>query len=147
MFLPLEPLLSTAFEQDGTLLEQAASLRVIPATPMTLLALLRAVSYGWTQEQLATNAEEIKVIGQELYERLATLVDHLEDVGRNIKQAANSYDRFVGSLEQKVLPAARRFKDLGVTASKDVELPEPIRLSLRRVSKAELTSVVEEETD
>jgi DNA recombination protein RmuC len=144
MFLPLEPLLSTAFEQDGTLLEQAASLRVIPATPMTLLALLRAVSYGWTQEQLATNAEEIKVIGQELYERLATLVDHLEDVGRNIKQAANSYDRFVGSLEQKVLPAARRFKDLGVTAAKDVELPEPIRLSLRRVSKAELTGVVDE---
>jgi DNA recombination protein RmuC len=144
MFLPLEPLLSAAFEQDGTLLEQAASLRVIPATPMTLLALLRAVSYGWTQEQLATNAEEIKVIGQELYERLATLVDHLEDVGRNIKQAANSYDRFVGSLEQKVLPAARRFKDLGVTAAKDVELPEPIRLSLRRVSKAELTGVVDE---
>lgn len=145
MFMPLEPLLSTAFEQDGTLLEQAASLRVIPATPMTLLALLKAVSYGWKQEQLAANAEEIRHIGQELYERLATLVDHLEDVGRNIKQAANSYDRFVGSLEQKVLPSARRFKELGVSSTKDFELPEPIRLSPRRVSKVELTGPDEED--
>ena len=145
MFLPLEPLLSTAFEHDGTLLEQAASLRVIPASPMTLLALLRAVAYGWKQEQLATNAEEIKIIGQDLYERLATLVDHLEDVGRNIKQAANSYDRFVGSLEQKVLPAARRFKELGVSSAKEFELPEPIRLSPRRVSKSELTGVADDE--
>jgi DNA recombination protein RmuC len=141
MFLPLEPLLATAFEQDGTLLEQAASLRVIPATPMTLLALLKAVSYGWKQEQLAANAEEIRHIGQELYERLATLVEHLEDVGRNIKQAANSYDRFIGSLEQKVLPAARRFNELGVSGSKEFELPEPVRLSLRRVSRTELTGV------
>ena len=141
MFLPLEPLLSAAFEHDGTLLEQAASLRVIPATPMTLLALLKAVSYGWKQEQLAANAEEIRHIGQDLYERLATLVDHLEDVGRNIKQAANSYDRFIGSMEQKVLPAARRFNELGVSSSKEFELPEPIRLSVRRVSKAELTGV------
>lgn len=145
MFLPLEPLLSTAFEHDGTLLEQAASLRVIPATPMTLLALLRAVAYGWKQEQLATNAEEVKLLGQELYDRLATLVEHLEDVGRNIKQAANSYDRFVGSLERKVLPAARRFKDLGVTSAKEFELPEPIRLSPRRVSSPELTGVVEDD--
>ena len=145
MFLPLEPLLSAAFEHDGTLLEQAAGLRVIPATPMTLLALLKAVSYGWKQEMLAANAEEIKYIGQDLYERLATLVEHLEEVGGNIKRAANSYDRFVGSLEQKVLPAARRFKDLGVSGSKDFELPDLIRLSTRRVSKPELTGRDEED--
>jgi DNA recombination protein RmuC len=145
MFLPLEPLLSTAFEHDGTLLEQAASLRVIPATPMTLLALLRAVAYGWKQDRLATNAEEVRLLGQELYERLATLVEHLEDVGRNIKQAANSYDRFVGSLERKVLPSARRFKELGVTSAKEFELPEPIRLTPRRVTNPELTGVGEED--
>jgi len=139
MFLPLEPLLASAFEQDGALLEQAASLRVIPATPMTLLALLRAVAYGWQQEQLARNAEEIRLIGRELYERLATMVEHLEGVGRNIKQAADSYDRFIGSLEQKVVPGARRFKELGVSSSKELGLPDTLNLSVRRVQKAELT--------
>jgi DNA recombination protein RmuC len=139
MFLPLEPLLASAFEQDGTLLEQAASLRVIPATPMTLLALLLAVAYGWQQEQLARNAEEIRSIGRDLYDRLATMVDHLEGVGRNIKQAADSYDRFVGSLEQKVVPGARRFKELGVSSTRDLEVPETLNLAMRRVQKADLT--------
>ena len=139
MFLPLEPLLPAAFEQDGTLLDQAAAARVIPATPMTLLALLKAVAYGWKQRQLADNAEEIRQIGRELYDRLATMVDHLGGVGRNIKQAAESYDRFVGSLETKVLPGARRFKDLGVSSTKELEVPEPLRIQLRRVEKPELT--------
>jgi DNA recombination protein RmuC len=139
MFLPLEPLLAAAFEQDGTLLDQAASLRVIPATPMTLLALLKAVAYGWKQQQLTVNAEEIQQIGRELYDRLATMVNHLEAVGANIKQAADSYDRFVGSLEQKVLPGARRFKDLGVSSTKDINEPDRLNLSMRRVTKAELT--------
>jgi DNA recombination protein RmuC len=139
MFLPLEPLLSAAFEHDGTLLEQAASLRVIPATPMTLLALLRAVSYGWSQQQIAKNAEEIQALGRELYDRLATMTEHLESVGRSIKQAADGYDRFIGSLETKVLPGARRFKELGVTSTKEVGDPEPLNLSVRRVRKDELT--------
>jgi DNA recombination protein RmuC len=145
MFLPLEPLLSSAFEQDGSLLEQAASLRVIPATPMTLLALLKAVGYGWKQQQLARNAEEIQQLGRDLYERLATMVGHLESVGANIKQAADSYDRFVGSLEQKVLPGARRFKELGVSSTKDLEIPDSINLSVRRVRKEELTGRPEDE--
>jgi DNA recombination protein RmuC len=139
MFLPLEPLLAAAFEQDGSLLEQAAGLRVIPATPMTLLALLRAVAYGWQQDQLAQNAEEIRQIGRDLYDRLATMVDHLEDVGDNLKRAADSYDRFIGSLEQKVVPGARRFKELGVSSNKDVEVPPTLNLSMRRVQKPELT--------
>jgi DNA recombination protein RmuC len=139
MFLPLEPLLPAAFEQDGTLLDQAATARVIPATPMTLLALLKAIAYGWQQQQLADNAEEIRQIGRELYDRLATMVDHLGGVGRNIKLAAESYDRFIGSLETKVLPGARRFKDLGVSSTKELEVPEPLRLQLRRVEKPELT--------
>ena len=138
MFLPLEPLLSSAFEQDGGLLEQAASLRVIPATPMTLLALLKAVAYGWKQQQLARNAEEIQLLGRELYDRLATMVAHLDNLGSSIKQAADSYDKFVGSLEQKVLPGARRFKELGVSSTKALEIPDPINLSVRRVRKEEL---------
>ena len=143
LFLPLEPLLPAAFEQDGTLLEQAAALRVIPATPMTLLALLKAVAYGWQQQAIARNAEEIQSLGRDLYERLATLVDHLESVGRNIKLAADSYDRFVGSLEQKVLPGARRFRDLGVSSSKELGAPDPINLNPRRVTRDELTRLPE----
>ncbi len=140
MFLPLEPLLPAALEQDATLLDQAASLRVIPATPLTLLALLKAAALGWRQEQVARNAEQIQQLGNELYERLATLTGHLESVGKNIKQAADSYDRLVGSLEQKVLPGARRFKELGVQATSELEPVEPLRLVVRPVTKPELTA-------
>ncbi len=145
MFLPLEPLMSSAFEQDATLLEQSAALRVIPATPMTLLALLKAVGYGWQQQDVAKNAEEIRALGRDLYDRFATLVEHLEAVGRNIKQAASSYDRFVGSLEQKVMPAARRFRTLGVAATKDVETPDPLGLSVREVRSPDLLSPTEDD--
>ncbi len=139
MFLPLEPLLAAAFERDETLLELASSMRVVPATPMTLVAILRAVAYGWKQQQLAVNAEAIQQIGRDLYDRLATMVDHLSSVGASLKQAANSYDRLVGSLEQKVLPGARRFKELGVSTTKELDVVEPLHLTVRRVQKDELT--------
>lgn len=139
MFLPLEPLLAAAFERDETLLELASSMRVVPATPMTLVAILRAVAYGWKQQQLAVNAEAIQQIGRDLYDRLATMVDHLSSVGTSLKQAANSYDRLVGSLEQKVLPGARRFKELGVSTTKELDTVEPLHLTVRRVQKDELT--------
>ncbi|MCC7008050.1 MAG: DNA recombination protein RmuC [Acidobacteria bacterium] len=138
MFLPLEPLLSAAFERDEALFDVAAAQRVIPATPMTLLALLKAVASGWRQQQLARNAEEIQQLGRDLYERLATMIGHLEDVGRNIRQAGESYDRFVGSLEHKVLPSARRFKDLGVTSTKSLQEIEPLHVAVRAVVKPEL---------
>jgi DNA recombination protein RmuC len=138
MFLPLEPLLSAAFEQDANLLEQSAALRVIPATPMTLLALLKAVAYGWQQQDVARNAEEIRALGRDMYERLATLVEHLDGVGRSIKQAAASYDKFIGSLEQKVLPAARRFRALGVASTKTIETPDPLGLTVREVRSPDL---------
>jgi len=139
MFLPLEPLLQAAFEQDDSLLEYASSVGVVPATPMTLLGLLKAIASGWKQQQLAKNAEEIQQIGRDLYDRLSTMVEHLEGVGRNIKLAADSYDRFVGSLETKVLPGARRFKELGVSSAKELEIPDQLSLSMRRVIKEELT--------
>jgi DNA recombination protein RmuC len=100
---------------------------------MTLLALLRAVAYGWQQQSLANNAEENRLLGRDLYERLATMVTHLEKVGMNIKQAADSYDRFIGSLEQNVVPSARRFKELGVSSTKDLEMTPPLNLTLRKV--------------
>jgi len=141
MFLPLEPLLSAAFERDEALFDFAAGQRVIPATPMTLLALLKAVAAGWRQQHVAQNAEEIQEFGRDLYERLATMVGHLEDVGRNIRQAGESYDRFVGSLEHKVLPSARRFKELGVMSTKTLAEVEPVRLTVRAVVKPELAGL------
>jgi DNA recombination protein RmuC len=138
MFLPLEPLLSAAFEQDGSLLEQAAALRVIPATPMTLLALLKAIGYGWQQMDVAKNSEEIRTLGRELYERLGTMVEHLQTLGANIKQAAGSYDRFIGSLEQKVMPAARKFRELGVSTTRTIDTPDELDLTTRQIRSSDL---------
>ena len=140
MFMPLEPLLSAAFEHDGTLLEQAVSLRVIPATPMTLLALLKAVAYGWQQQAVAANTEAIQKLGQELYLRLGDMIGNLEAVGGRIGQAADSYNRLIGSLEHRVLPSARRFRDLGVSAPEPIGSPLPLGTEMRRVRREELTS-------
>jgi DNA recombination protein RmuC len=139
MFLPLEPLFAAAFERDASLFDLSASLRVIPATPLTLLALLKTIAYGWTQQEIATNAEEVQSLGRQLYERLAVMVEHLEGVGRSIRQAAQSYDSLVGSLETKVLPGARRFKELGVSSTRAIEPVEPLKLDVRAVQKPELT--------
>ena len=141
MFMPLEPLMSSAFERDETLLETAARNNIVMATPMLLLALLRTIAFGWQQQKLAEGAAEIRELGRDLYERLAMLVMHLEKVGRNIRQAGDSYDAFIGSLEQNVLPAARRFKDLGVSSTKTVEVPDLLKLAPRRVTKAELAAL------
>ena len=141
MFMPLEPLMSAAFERDATLLETAARHHIVMATPMTLLALLRTIAFGWQQQTLAEGAAEIRELGRDLYERLAMLVLHLERVGKNIRQAGDSYDAFIGSLEQNVLPAARRFKELGVNSTKTVEAPDLLKLAPRRVTKAELVSL------
>jgi DNA recombination protein RmuC len=138
MFLPLEPLLAAAFEEDGGLLDQAASLRVIPATPMTLLALLKAVAYGWQQRAVAQNAEEIQMLGRELYDRLAKMVEHVDDMGRNLRQATEGYNRFIGSLERQVLVSARRFRELGVGSTKTIEDADALVLDIRRVTHEEL---------
>lgn len=140
MFLPLESLLPAALEQNPSLFEEALNQRVIPATPLTLLALLKTAALGWRQEQLAANAEQIQQIGRELYERLATFVGHLEGVGQGIREAGDAYDQLVGSLEKKVLPGARKFKDLGVRTSADIDTVDALHLSVRPVTRAELTA-------
>ncbi len=145
MFLPLEPLLAAAFEHDGNLLDQAASARVIPATPMTLLALLKAVAYGWQQQAVRHNAEEIQLLGKQLYERLTNMVQHVDRLRDGLKQAGESYNKFIGSLEQNVLASARRFKELGVSTTKDVPDVEPLDLALRPVTRDELANRLEQE--
>jgi len=139
MFLPGDPLLSTALQTDPSLFEFAVDQRVIPASPLTLVALLRTVSTAWQQQRLTENAEEIQAMGRELYERLATMADHVALVGAALKRAGTAYDDFVGSLDARVLVSARRFRELGVSAPR--ELPDtvpPIQMEIREPRAAEL---------
>lgn len=121
-FMPSEALLSAALQADSTLLDDAAQSKVLLATPLTLIALLKAVHCGWREDKLAKNAEEISAIGRLLYSRLVTLGTHLSKLGDNIDRTVATYNQVIGSIERSAFPAARRFEHLGASSG-DV-LPE-----------------------
>src|SRR5262249_11508101 len=100
----------------------------------TLIALLKAISYGWQQEQRAANADEVGKLGKELYDRLRIFLSHFSDIGKNLDRALESYNKGVGSLEARVLVTARRFKDRGALAGEEIETVEPIDKSTRALS-------------
>ncbi len=120
LFLPGESFFSAALEQDTTLIEDGVQKRVILATPTTLIALLRAVAYGWRQELAAENAQRIGDLGKDLYERMKKFVDHLEGVGNALRKAVDGYNKAVGSFETRVMPSARKFEELGVSRTEDI---------------------------
>lgn len=126
MFLPGESFFSAALEHDPALIEDSSLKKVILATPTTFIALLKAIAYGWQQEQMTKNAQQISMLGKELYERISTLAGHFEDIGSAIEKAVAAYNRAVGSLESRILPSVRRFKELGVTGAEEIPTLEQI---------------------
>jgi DNA recombination protein RmuC len=134
MFLPGETFFSAALEQDPGLIEQGVSQRVIPASPTTLIALLKAVAYGWNQEKLARNAQEISALGKDLHDRLRSLAGHLEAVGKGLDRAVESYNRAVGTLESRVMVSARKFAELGAAVTDEIPEIEPIETTTRTLA-------------
>jgi DNA recombination protein RmuC len=138
LFIPGEPFLSAALEQDPALIEDGVNQQVILATPTTLIALLRAVSYGWRQETIAESARAISELGRELYTRLATMTDHFSKVGSRLESAVRSYNEAVGSLETRVLPSARKFKEHGIAPAAELSPLNIVERSPRPVTAPEL---------
>ena len=126
LFIPGDQFLSAALTEDADLIDYALSRQIILATPTSFVALLKAVAYGWRQNSLTENAQEIRELAEDLHGRIATFVSHMNKVGRQLASSVEHYNRAVGSLERKVLPGARKFVELGVQSKKEMEKIETI---------------------
>ena len=140
LFLPGEPFFSAALEQDPSLIEEGVAQQVILATPTTLIALLRAVAYGWRQEQVAESARVVSDLGRELHNRLATMSDHFARLGRCLDGSVRAYNETLGSLERRVLVTARRFKEHGAVPSGELAELLPVERSPQQPQAPELVA-------
>ena len=143
MFIPGESFFSAALQAEPSLIEDGVRQRVIIATPTTLIALLKAVAYGWTQEQLAKDVRSIGLMGKELYDRICTMGNHFSSVGTSLRRAVETYNQAIGSLEVRVLSKARDFKNLPIDAT-DNELPNAVQVEAvpRLIQASELSAPV-----
>lgn len=135
LFLPGDQFLSGALQVDPTLIDRAFARKVLLATPASLIALLKAAAYGWRQESVSKNAEEIADLGRQLYDRVANFSEHLDRVGRGLETASKAYNQAVGSFESTLLPGARKFVELGAKGAKDLAEPKLIEAAPRDVVK------------
>lgn len=136
MFVPVEASLSAAFQSDRDLFEYALQNKVLVTSPIALFALLRSIAFGWQQQQVAENAEQIAAQGKALYERVATFVGHVAGVGKSLDASVKKYNEAVGSLDARVLPAARRLRELGV-GNAEIEAPGPVEAQPRLPAREE----------
>ena len=139
LFLPSEALFSVALDQAPDLIEYAGAKNVILATPFTLIAVLRSISYAWTQELLAESAKQVSQLGRDLYDRLSKMGSHFDHLGRSLESSVKCYNEAVGSLEKRVLVSARRFRDLGVSEDELDDLT-PITTGIRSITAPELVT-------
>ncbi|MTI64240.1 MAG: DNA recombination protein RmuC [Methylophaga sp.] len=135
LFIPGEQFLSAALEVDPALLEDSMSQNIILATPTNFIALLRAVSYGWKQQALAENAENIRELGEMLYKRLSTFGNHLSKLGNSLGSSVNHFNSAVGSLERQVLPGARKFTEMGISSKNEITDLPPVEQQPRQVQQ------------
>src|SRR6266481_4427981 len=126
LFLPGDHFFSAALEYKPALVEDAARLKILVATPSTFIAILKGVAYGWRQEQLAENAEQIRELAAELFDRIVNLQTHFNDIGRSLGKSVESYNKCVGSLESRLYPSLRRIRELGATTAEEPPAPERI---------------------
>ncbi len=134
LFIPGESFLSAAVDMDTTLIEDGIRKGVIISTPTTFIALLRAIAYGWRQEQITKNAQQISALGKELYERMSTMAKYFDDLGTAIERSITSYNKMVGSMESRVLPSVRKFRELGVGGAGEIPALEQIDQNPRTLS-------------
>ncbi len=138
MFIPGEAFVGAAMQADAQLLEDGMARKVLVATPTTLIGLLLAIAHGWRQERMAVNAAQVSELGRQLYERLRTLAGHVEDVGDKLGKAVHAYNSAVGSMESRVLPAARRFRELGAGGGEDIPILDTVDERPRQLSSPDV---------
>ena len=147
LFLPAEAIYMAALERDSSLIDYGVKMNVLIASPLTLIALLRAASFGWNQQRLTLNAEEISRLGKALHESLATMAEHFEDLRKRMDGTFSTFNRMVGSFENNVLVKARRFRELGAGSAKEIPVIDPLETTARKLDVPKQRGLLDPDED